>query len=198
MEASKNKKEQEMASDQTKASSWISPLSGLGIRFDTKYNEQTGLLDAFNVGVERFQPGSGYEKYYTRSDAIPKPDDESGWDGQQDSTLHIHEKEAPDVRTWPPGTLVHVVFHFHDNYCDSSSAFLDRKQAEHYFQECEEEQWDKIEAWRKNTSGFAFCIVKSDRWHCDVLECELTGRSFDGWTRPDKGDTWWLRSVVLD
>ena len=99
--------------DSSTSSEFFSSFTGLGLRFDTKYNEQTGLLSAFNLGLERFQPGQGDDKYYTRSDAVPKPDDESGWEGQQDDTLGI--TDGGDVRTWPPGTVVHVVFHFHDN-----------------------------------------------------------------------------------
>lgn len=179
---------------------------GLGLRFDTKYNEQTGLLQANNLALQRFQPGEEgydcetdtYRHLYTRTDAIPKPYDESGWEGQQDATLHF--SESVEVESLLPGTLVHVLFHFHDNYCDSSLAFLDRDKAELAFKKCEDEMWEKLESLRHHNSDHAFCVVKHDKWHCDLLECELTGRYTNqtgGWTRPDKGDTRWLRSVVL-
>ena len=190
---------------------------GLGFRFDTKYNEQTGLLHAFNLGLERFRPGKGvydfatetYDNFYTRPDAIPKPDDESGWEGQQSGTVDFVDDGADgcvDVESLPAGTMIHLLFHFHDNYCDATLGFLDRDKAERTFHEMQNKMWDKIEEYRNvNGNGWDFCVVKQDQWHCDLLECELTGRPYSryinqtgGWTRPDKGDTWWLRSLVLE
>lgn len=183
---------------------------GLGLRFDTKYNEQTGLLHAINLGLERFRPGTGkfdfetqtYDHHYERTDAKPKPDDESGWEGQQSHTIHF--AESVDIGSLPPGTVVHVLFHFHDNYCDCTRGFLDRDQAELEFKKQEDQTMMEIEEAKKHREDYAFCVAKQDKWHCDLLECELTGRPYSryinqtgGFTRPDKGDTWWLRSLVL-
>ena len=174
----------------------------LGLRFSTKYDEQTGLLHASDVGLELFTadlPGS----YYIRSDAKPKPDDESGWEGQQSSEVWFPDKV--DVGSLRSGTPVHVLFHFHDNYCDAAHGFLDMDEAQLAFQNLEEKMWDHIEELRQHDSDYHFCLVKHGKWHCDLLECEKMDRPYSrcinrtgGWQRPDKGDTWWLRSSEID
>uniref|UniRef100_A0A7R9WCR4 Uncharacterized protein n=1 Tax=Pseudictyota dubia TaxID=2749911 RepID=A0A7R9WCR4_9STRA len=129
------------------------PKLGLGFRFDTRYNEQTGHLEAFNLGVEKFRPGpKGYDietdmyaHFYRRRDYRTKPDDESGWEGQQMNTLHLVEDESINVADLAVGTMIHVVFHFHDNYCDASNAFLDRKEAERFFDQMEDEMWQNVD-----------------------------------------------------
>ena len=178
---------------------------GLGLRFDTRYHEQTGYLEAFRVGVEKFviDPGTN-NKFYQRNDYNPS-EDESGWEGPQQDTLHFVDPKVR-VSDLVPGTMIHVVFHFHDNYCDASNAFLDRQKAERFFLEMQDNMWKQVDELRAWNTGYDFCLMKHDQWHCDLLECELTGRPYgrtyinqpDGWTRPDKGDTWWLRSVALE
>lgn len=174
----------------------------LGLRFTTAYEEQTGLLHASDMGLEFFSSSPGQE-YYTRSDAKPKPDDESGWEGQQSSEVWFGERT--DVGSLRSGTLVHVLFHFHDNYCDAASGFLDLDEAKLALQSNEDKTWDKIQLFRQHNADLHFCLVKHDKWHCDLLYCEKSGRPYGryinrtgGWERPDKGDTWWLRSIVID
>ena len=114
----------------TKSSGEEDPLPlRLGFYFDTKFHEQTGLLEAYNYGLERFQPGRGYDSetkiyrnLYYRSDTANKPDDESGWEGQQDGTVYF--EEDVDVKSLAPQTPIHILFHFHDNYCDETMGFL--------------------------------------------------------------------------
>ena len=136
----------------------IKPKLGLGFRFDTKYNEQTGLLEALNLGLEKFPLGTP-ATYYQRSDHRPKPDDESGWEGQQSSGVYF-EDQSVNVSEFAKGTTIHVVFHFHDNYCDSAVGFLDRQDAERYFQESQDSLWGKFDEWRKWNDNYAFCVVK--------------------------------------
>jgi hypothetical protein len=179
-------------SEQKKAKETPTPSDSLGLRFSTKHDEQTGLLHVSDLGLELFSSGPENERlYYTRSDDKPKPDDESGWEGQQSSQVYF--SESVDVSSLRSGTPVHVLFHFHDNYCDSCYGFLDLDEAKLAFQNLEDEMWDQIETNRQRNDDYHFCMVKHDKWHCDLLEC-TTG----GWERPDKGDTWWLRSSVID
>jgi len=126
-------------------------------------------------------------------------DDEDGWTGV---SYHDLEKTEDGVSTsdLKKGTPVHVLFHFHDNYCDCAFGFLHLGQAQRKFLEEKEDCHEKVEEWRNyDPNGYDYCLVKHDKWHCDVLECELTDNYFTrGWSRPDKGDTWWLRTIVID
>lgn len=150
-----------------KAKETPTPPDSLGLRFSTKHDEQTGLLHVSDLGLTLFvSSGPGNERlYYIRSDARPKPYDESLWEGQQSNNVHF--SDSVDVGSLRSGTPVHVLFHFHDNYCDAANGFLDLDEAKLAFQNKEDEMWDSIETARQHNrqqnGDYHFCMVKHDK-----------------------------------
>lgn len=158
----------------------IPPPMNLGFRLETQYNEETGLLHAFNLGLEKFQPhakGDHYDYDFRKRRSGDESDNESsscGWSGSY--SIDLGGFSSSDVAVMTPGTIVHVLFHYHDNYCDCAIGYLDREAAEEQFHKHKNEMWKKIEEWKKWNCNHDFAVVQHDRWHCDLLECELTGR----------------------
>merc|ERR1712157_527482 len=98
-----------------------------------RYNEKTGLLQAFNLGLESsrggFQ-GTG-DPCHEWTKFVSKSYDKL-LDGQHTATVL-----ASNIATWLSGTLVHVLFQYDDNKndCNFAIAFLDRDEAELAFKE---------------------------------------------------------------
>ena len=72
--------------------------------------------------------------------------------------------------------------------------FLRRQDAEAYFAKEETDTLARLEPWK--SEGETAVLVKEDAFHCEALvwdDCGWTGR----WMRPDKGDSWWLKTLQL-
>ncbi len=66
--------------------------------------------------------------------------------------------------------------------------FLKRQAAEAYFAQEEKDTIERLELWKSYAE--AAVLVKEDASHCEALEW------WDGrWARPDKGDSWWLKTL---
>ena len=183
------------------------PALGIGLSFDNKYDTESGLLSASNLRLERFLPGRigtpGYE--YQRADYVEalKMCDyrkEYSWcEGPQSSSQYIPET---DVGYWSPGTTVHLVIRFGET-CDGFRAFLNRRDAEQVFRQCEANTWETIRMWRvwdelNLLRHREYGVFKTDPWHCDLLERSSHESSKKAWHRPNKGETYWLVSVLLE
>ena len=72
--------------------------------------------------------------------------------------------------------------------------FVNRQEAEAYFAQEEKDTLKCVQRWKSHWQ--AAVLLKEDAFHCDALVWEdngCTGR----WERPDKGDTWWLRTLCV-
>ena len=159
------------------------PGLSLVLHLETEYSEKTGLLRVFDLSMVRQRTNFKFKQYGLNRDG-----------GQFSVAI-----DAPGAASWPSGTLVHLLFRFekHPGVCTFATGYLDKNEAERAFQEAESGMWQSIVGRRLSCPGKAFCVVKVNQWHCDLLECVITERG--GWRRPIQGaDTWFLRSVVLE
>ena len=70
--------------------------------------------------------------------------------------------------------------------------FLERQEAEAYFAQGEKDTLQWLERYKSH--GEAAVLVKEDAFHCETLA--WVGHRRDGiWMRPDKGDSWWLKTL---
>lgn len=89
--------------------------------------------------------------------------------------------------------VVHVVYHFHDNYCDHASFYTDRLTAENFFWEKVKEQHISMKEW--NQHGWeTICALQLDDKQDKIMS---TLYSKEGCTisYPDKGNRWVLLTI---
>ena len=93
--------------------------------------------------------------------------------------------------------VVHVVYHFHDNYSDHSSFFTDRETAEKIFWKYTKEQHTEMRRWNLlgGDEELIYVLQYDDKNGQEKITSTLYFKEGSLISYPDKGDRWVLLSL---